>query len=160
MGSLSEFSLATRLFLRAYPWRRIDPVPWTPLPRPLAACRVALVTSAGLVAPGQAPFDASRRGGDPSFREISAETPVRRLLDAHRSRSFDHAPMRDDPNLAFPLDRLHELAREGRIGSVNHRHLSFMGSLTAVGHFVRDTAPAAARLLVADAVDVALLVPV
>ncbi len=28
MGSLNEFSLRTQLFLRAYRWRRIDPVPW------------------------------------------------------------------------------------------------------------------------------------
>jgi hypothetical protein len=35
-----------------------------------------------------------------------------------------------------------------------------MGSLTATAVFVRDTAPTAARLLVADGVDVALLVPV
>ena len=36
MGELSEFQTGMRLFLRAYPWRRIDPVPWAPLPRPLA----------------------------------------------------------------------------------------------------------------------------
>ncbi len=40
------------------------------------------------------------------------------------------------------------------------RHLSFMGSVTAPGRLVRDTAPRAAELLVEDRVDVALLVPV
>ncbi|MEA2325285.1 MAG: D-proline reductase (dithiol) PrdB, partial [Thermoanaerobaculia bacterium] len=65
-----------------------------------------------------------------------------------------------DPNLAFPLDRLHELERDGRIGRVNKRHLSFMGSITAPGRLIRDSAPAAAELLVADGVDIALLVPV
>jgi D-proline reductase (dithiol) PrdB len=68
--------------------------------------------------------------------------------------------MRRDPNLALPIDRLRELSEAGRIGAVNRRHLSFMGSLTATGAFVRDTAPAAAKLLVEDGVDVALLVPV
>jgi D-proline reductase (dithiol) PrdB len=53
-----------------------------------------------------------------------------------------------------------ELAAQDGIGSVNHRHLSFMGSITAPGRLVRDPAPAAARLLVQDQVDVALLVPV
>ena len=52
------------------------------------------------------------------------------------------------------------MAAEGRIGEVNHRHLSFMGSITAPGRLVRDHAPEAARLLVSDGVDVALLVPV
>jgi D-proline reductase (dithiol) PrdB len=160
MGVLSEFSLATRLFLRAYRWRRIDPVPWTPLERPLAHCRLALVSSAGLVTPGQAPFDGSVRGGDPSFREIPADADPRSLCDTHRSESFDHAGIAADANLALPLERVRELAASGRIGSVNRRHLSFMGSITAPGRLVRDTAPAAARSLVDDGVDVALLVPV
>lgn len=160
VGDLSEFPLKLRLFLKAYRWRRIDPVPWTPLAKPLSDCRVALVSSAGFVTPEQKPFDETRRGGDPSFRVIPSDVDIRVLRDTHRSESFDHSGMRDDPNLAFPLDRLRELAQDGRIGSVNSRHISFMGSLTATGAFVRDTAPAAARLLVADSVDVALLVPV
>jgi hypothetical protein len=48
----------------------------------------------------------------------------------------------------------------GRLGSLNHRHLSWMGSITAVGRLVRESAPAAAQLLVEDRVDAALLVPV
>jgi D-proline reductase (dithiol) PrdB len=160
MGDLSEFALPTRLFLRAYRWRRIDPVPWTPLERPLAHCRLALVSSAGLVTPGQPPFDEAVRGGDPSFREIPADADPRSLIDTHRSESFDHAGIAADANLALPLERVRELAASGRIGSVNRRHLSFMGSITAPGRLVRDTAPAAARALVDDGVDVALLVPV
>ena len=160
VGNLSEFSLKVRLFLKAYRWRRIEPVPWTPLSRPLASCRVALVSSAGFVLPGQEPFDESHRGGDPSFREIPSDARVETLRDAHRSESFDHAAMLRDPNLAFPIDRLREIEESGRIGSVNRRHLSFMGSLTATGRLVSETAPAAARLLAGDGVDVALLVPV
>jgi D-proline reductase (dithiol) PrdB len=121
---------------------------------------VALVGSAGFVLPAQDPFDDSVRGGDTSFRVIPAETDVRTLVDTHRSETFDHAPMRADPNLAFPLDRLRELASDGVIGSVAPRHLSFMGSITAPGRLVRDSAPEAARLLVADGVEAALLVPV
>jgi len=160
MGDLSEFSLKVQLFLKAYRWRRIDPVPWTPLGKPLSACRVALVSSAGFVLPGQQPFDGKKRGGDPTFREIPATVDVARLVDTHRSESFDHSGMRSDSNLVLPIDRLDELARAGRIRTANGRHLSFMGSLTATGAFVKDTAPAAARLLVEDGVDVALLVPV
>lgn len=160
MGELAEFPLSLRLFLKAYPWRRIDPVPWTPLRKPLSECRLALVTSAGLVTPEQEPFSEAVRGGDPSFREIASDTDLSRLIDCHRSRSFDHAGMQADPNLVFPLDRVRELAAAGRIGSVNRRHLSFMGSITAPGRLTRHTAPEAVQRLVADAVDVALLVPV
>ena len=82
------------------------------------------------------------------------------MVDTHRSESFDHSGLREDPNVAFPIDRVRELVERGRIGSVNHRHLSFMGSITAPGRLVRYTGPEAARRLVADGVDVALLVPV
>ena len=57
MGSIDEFSLGLRLILKAYPWRRIEPVPWTPLSKPLSSCRLALVSSAGVGAPGEQQFD-------------------------------------------------------------------------------------------------------
>ena len=160
MGDLNEFTLPVKLFLKSYPWRRIDPVPWTPLRKALSECRIALVTSAGFAAPGQDAFDESKRGGDVSFREIPADVDLKSLIDCQRSESFDHDGMRRDPNLALPLDRIKELAASGRIGSVNRRHLSFMGSITAPGPLLRETAPAAARVLAGDGVDVALLVPV
>ncbi|MGD9225165.1 MAG: glycine/sarcosine/betaine reductase selenoprotein B family protein [Desulfobacterales bacterium] len=160
MGDLSEFTLKYKLFLKAYPWRRIEPVPWVPLKKPLKDSRAAVVCSAGLVQPGQEPFDDSMRGGDCSFREIPADTDLSALIDTHRSDLYDHSGLRQDPNLVFPLVRLQELVRGGRIGSLNHRHLSFMGSLTALGRLRKKTAPAAVRKLVEDGVDIALLVPV
>jgi D-proline reductase (dithiol) PrdB len=160
MGDIGEFSLPIRLFLHAYRWRRIDPVPWTPLRKPLGQSRFALVSSAGFVLPSQKPFDESIAGGDVSFREIPNDTAVRQLIDCHRSESFDHAALQLDPNLAFPLDRVHELEQSGRIGPINRRHLSFMGSITAPGRLVKQTAPEAAAWLREDGVDVALVVPV
>ena len=160
MGNLSEFPLKYKLFLKVYPWRRIDPVPWTPLKKPLKDSRAAVVSSAGLVRPDQEPFDDAIRGGDYSFREIPAATDISTLVDTHRSDLYDHSGLRQDPNLAFPLDRLRELVTSGRIGSLNQRHLSFMGSITAPGRLVKKTAPLAVRKLVEDGVDVALLVPV
>jgi D-proline reductase (dithiol) PrdB len=160
LGELGEFSLKHRIFLRSYPWRRIDPVPWAQLRRPLASCRLALVSTAGFVLPDQERFDEAKRGGDPSFREIPSDIGVAALVDTHRSETFDHTAMCRDPNLAFPIDRARELAERGRIGSVNRRHLSFMGGITAPGRLIKHSAPEAARTLAADGVDVALLVPV
>ncbi len=160
MGDFGEFSLLIRGYLKAYRWRRVDPVPWVPLQKPLSECRLALVSTAGFVLPDQEPFDESVRGGDVSFREISSETPVAELIDTHDSDSFDHTGMGRDPNLAFPIDRIRELVASGRIGSVADLHLSFMGAITSPGRLVRDTAPQAAQLLVDQRVDIALLVPV
>lgn len=160
MGDINEFSLPIRLFLRGYRWRRIDPVPWSPLRKPLAESNVAIVTTAGLVLPGQPPFDEHVRGGDSSFRVIPDDADVRTLIDTHRSETYDHAGIAADANLAFPLERLHELARDGVVGRANRRHLSFMGSITATARLVNESAPEAARLLAEDGVDAALLVPV
>ena len=160
MGDLSEFPLKYKLFLKAYPWRRIDPIPWVPLKKPLKDCRLALVSSSGFITADQAPFDESIRGGDFSFREIPTDTDMTALTDTHRSNVFDHAGIRQDPNLAFPISRTRELVQMGRIGALNHRHLSFMGSITAPGRMVKQTAPQAADLLAGDKVDVALLIPV
>ena len=160
MSELSELPLKYRLFLKAYPWRRIDPVPWQPLQKPLKDCRLALVSSSGFITADQAPFDETIRGGDYSFREIRSDVVVNRLIDSHRSGSFDHSGIRKDPNLALPISRLQELEKEGRIASLNHRHLSFMGSITAPGRLLKKTLPGALKLLKDDAVDVALLVPV
>lgn len=160
MGDLSEFPLKWRIFLRTYPWRRIDPVPFSPLRKPLTEARVALVSSAGFVLPGQEPFDDRMKGGDPTFREIDGDADVTQFIETHRSELFDHEGIRKDPNLAFPLDRMRELARSGAIGSLNTRHFSVMGSITAPGRMLQSSAPEIARRLCEDGVDVALLVPV
>lgn len=160
MGDFSEFSLPIRLFLKAYSWHRIDPIPFAKLAKPLAECRLALVSSAGFIAPGQPAFDASVKGGDTSFREIPDDVRTAELVESHRSETFDHSGIRRDPNLAFPIDRIREMAGEGRIGSVNRRHLSFMGSITAPLRLIRESAPRMATVLAEDGVDAALLVPV
>lgn len=160
MADLDQLPLSARVFLKAYRWRRIDPVPFAPLRRPLAEAKVAIVSSAGLVPPDQPPFDNDVRGGDWSHREIASSIDVSTLVDAHRSRSYDHAGVHADPNLAFPLDRLHELAADGVIGAVNHRHFSFMGSITAPGRLMSRSAPVVADALAADHVDAVLLVPI
>ena len=160
VGNLGEFPFWMRMRLKTYRWRRIDPVPWTPLQKPLDQCRLALVSSAGLVLPEQERFIESRRGANPGFREIPAEVDVSTLVDTHSSKAFDHTALRRDPNLAFPIDRVRELARAGRIAAVAPRHLSFMGGLTAPKRFLRESVPEMTRLLVDDRVDAALLVPI
>ncbi|HEX8616339.1 MAG TPA: glycine/sarcosine/betaine reductase selenoprotein B family protein [Thermoanaerobaculia bacterium] len=160
MAELADLPLSVRLFLKAYPWRRIDPVPSAPLAKPLTTARIALVSTAGLVLPGQPRFDDDVKGGDSSSREVAFDADPATLIDAHRSKSYDHAGVRRDANLAFPIGRLRELADDGEIGGVNHRHFSFMGSITAPGQLMRDSAPSVAEALAGDRVDAVLLVPI
>jgi len=175
LDDLSDFPFKYRLFLKTYRWRCIDPVPWTPLKKPLSDCRLIVLSSAGMVTPDQKPFDNAIRGGDPGIREIPADVDVSTLIETHRSKAFDHTGIKQDPNLAFPIDRpgitqypnlacpverLRELTKAGRIGSLNHRHLSLMGSITAPGRLIKKTMPPVVSQLVLDGVDIALLIPV
>ncbi len=160
MADLSELPFKYRLFVKTYRWRRIDPVPWTALKKPLSECRLVLVSSAGMVTSDQKPFDNAIRGGDPSIREVPVDVDVSTLVETHRSAAFDHRGIRQDPNLAFPIDRLRELTEAGRIGSLSPGHLSLMGSVTAPGRLIKKTLPLVVPRLISDGVDIALLIPV
>ncbi len=155
-----ELPLWERTLIASYHWRRVTPVPGSALRKPLRDCRVALVTTAGLLTPGTPPFDLGRLGGDPTFRVIPADADVSALELHHRSQAFDRRAVAADANVAFPLDRLRACADAGEVGEVAPRHLSFMGSITAPARLKKEHAPAAAALLVEDAVDIALLAPV
>jgi D-proline reductase (dithiol) PrdB len=160
VAELTDLPLHYRTFMRAYRWRRIEPLPFARPDVPLDRARLALVTSAGLTAPGDTPFDPKIKGGDSSYRWLPADVDPRLLVESHRSESWDHEGFARDPNVACPIERLRELDTAGVIGEINRRHASIMGSVTAPGRLIRDTAPAIAEALVADGVDVALLVPV
>lgn len=160
MAKTSELTLKTRLFLKTYRWRKVDPLPWAPLTKPLNQCRIGLVSSAGFVPPGATPFDESHRGGDPSWRRVRADVDPTRLTDSHRSEAFDHKGMEADPDLAFPLTRVRELEEAGVIGGLVDEHVSIMGSITATGPLVRDTLPAVAEHFAEQGADLVLLVPV
>lgn len=122
---------------------------------PLAQARVAIVTTAGLRPDGHGTWNEGQ-----GFVALDARS--RELTLAHVSINFDRSGLMADLNVAYPADRLDELARDGTIGSVATNHLSFMGAqpdhtLTTLR---LDTGPAAARRLLDDGVDVVLLTPV
>ncbi len=160
MPDFSELPLRYQAAIAVYPWRRIDPVPWAVLARPLSQSRVALVTSAGLYRPGTDKPFAKSLGGDTSHRVIPDDVDVQSLAIGQTSDAFDRAPMQADRNVGLPLDRLHELVNAGVVGSAAPRHVSINGAITAAGRLVRGTGPRVADLLRADQVDAALFVPV
>jgi len=129
--------------------------PWT-TPTPLSEARVAIVTTAGLRADGQAGWNP----GDLGFTVLP--DGARDISMVHASSNFDRAGFLADINVVFPVDRLRELADRGVIGSVAPRHLSFMGATggQTMTTLLIDTGPAAAKLLREDGVDVVLLTPV
>jgi D-proline reductase (dithiol) PrdB len=134
-----------------------DSVAWVPMTKPLAACRVALVTTAGAHLKTQPAHDLLAHAGDPTFREIPGDTRATDLAVDHAH--YDTTDANADPNCVFPIDRLHELAAAGVVGSVAPMHYGFMGFIPD-GRLLRDTtAPIVADLLVAQEVDAVVLTP-
>jgi len=145
----------SRTAMARQPVPHFETTSWSPLRRPLAASRVAIVTTAGLYIDG----DTGWKRGDESYRVLPAGDADVRL--GHQSANFDRSGFLADVNVAYPIDRIAEMSAEGVIGSLGPRNLSFMGAQGATLETVRlDSGPAAAKLLLGDGVDVVVLTPV
>jgi hypothetical protein len=143
-----------------YRWAHFDDVPFTPLARPLADARLALITTAGL-------FDANRGGyrfgpthsaAAKFFAVYSAPTdPVPELGIAHLAYDRVHA-VAEDLNTWFPLAQLHRAVESGRLGALTPR---FHGVPTNRSQraTIHTDAPEVLRRCQEDGADVALLVP-
>jgi D-proline reductase (dithiol) PrdB len=163
IDSYRFLDFASRQIMKAWAARQ-EPgvIPFTPLPRPLRECTVALLSTAGVARRDDRPFDqdGERRDpwwGDPSFRVIPFGTTERdvRLYHLHIDPRFGEA----DLDVVLPMRRLDELAREGVVGRPAGSHYSTMGYILNAEVLVEETAPAIARRMRADGVDAAALVP-
>ena len=139
------------------------PIPWTPLPRPLAECTVALISTAGVALNADQPFDqdGERRNpwwGDPSYRVLPATATERDVTVYHLH--IDPRFAQADLNCILPLRRLAELAAEGVVGHAAPRAYSFMGYTVQPEQLLAESLPAIVQHLRADGADAAVLVPV
>ncbi len=112
MVRIKDMPLALKLFMKTYPWRNVGEITSAHRTKPLSDCTVAIVSSAGMVTPGDKPFAQKIKGGDWSWRTVLPNCDVQTLEDHHNSDSFDHSGIAADGNMGFPLDRLHELAND------------------------------------------------
>jgi D-proline reductase (dithiol) PrdB len=149
-----------RRFLAGYrPRLSVGAIPWTPLRKPLAACRLALVTTAGVHHPGQHPFDMGDPDGDPSYRVLDGATITADYRITHDY--YDHRDADRDLNVVLPLARLREFVQQGGVGCLADNHYSFMGHIVGrhLPTLLEQSAPQVARLLAAEGVDIVLLTP-
>ncbi len=124
-------------------------------PPPLADCRVAIITTAGLHLASQDTFELR----DTGYRVLPGNVTARDLVMSHSSVNFDRTGFQQDLNVIFPIDRLRECAASGRVGSLANYHYALMGAGWEP-HEIEVTANAIAGFLKEDAVNAALLVPV
>ena len=90
------------------PCPTFNAAPWVTGP-PLAQRKVALISTAGLHRRGDRPISP----GSPDYRLIPADTRSTELVMSHVSTNYDRTGFQMDWNVAFPLDRLRELAESG-----------------------------------------------
>jgi D-proline reductase (dithiol) PrdB len=143
-----------------YRWAHYVDAPFHPLRKPLAHCRVALITTA-------APFDPAKGDQGPGAK-YNGGAKFYSVYDGDASKTHDlrishiaydrvHTTA-DDSGTWFPLPQLQRLASERRIGDVAPR---FFGAPTNRSHRVtlETDAPEILARCRADQVDAAVLVP-
>ena len=156
MPRLDQLSEVQRQSALYFPCMEHDDAPWAAMAKELSQSKLTLVTSAGLHLRGDRPF----RGGDASYRVIPSSSKAADIIESHTSIGFDHSGIYRDINLAFPIDRLRELAGQGTIGSLADDYYSFMGAQRDPRKIIEESGPEVARILRSQGVEVALLVPV
>ncbi len=140
------------------------PIPWTPVTRPLADSKVALLSTAGLSMKDDVPFDmemerANPTRGDSSWRKLSVRATSADILANHLH--IDTSYILRDLNVALPVDRLHALVEDGVVGSLADTHYSTMGYQgSSTRELEQKSAPEIAEHMKGQEVDLALLAPV
>lgn len=136
-------------FERPYRWAQHGAAPFTPLPKPLAECTLAIVTTAALYA---------REESDPRYvASAPVDDPPERLFADDLSWDKKATHMADRGSY-LPLDPLRELVAEGRLGALAPR---FHCAPTEYSQRrTRDVdAPELAKRCREDGADIVLLVP-
>ncbi len=143
-----------------YRWAHYAAVPFAPLAKPLAACRIGLVTTAAPYQPGKgdqgpgAPYNAAAKFYTVYSGDTAADHDLR---IAHVAYDRIHTSA-EDSNTWFPLPALRRLAAGGRIGELAPR---FHGLPTNRSHrtTLEQDCPELLSRLREDRVDVVILVP-
>jgi hypothetical protein len=142
-----------------YRWAHFADVPFTRLTRPLAECRVGLVTTSEMVIRGRE-SELEHVENDPTRPGYSlpTATPVTELYS--RKASYDkHATTLDDVDAYLPLTHLRRLVEERRIGGLAPR-FQVVHSQYSQRRTLSVDAPRVLAELHEDRVDVAVLTAV
>jgi hypothetical protein len=106
-----------------YRWAHYAEVPFQPLLKPLAACRVALITTAAPYRPelGDQGPGAPYNAGAKFYSVYSGDSAIDHDLRISHLAYDRTRTTAEDPNTWFPLAQLRRCAAAGRIGAVAPR---------------------------------------
>ena len=139
-----------------YQWLESQNAPaWTPLTKPLSDSKVGLICTGGIYAAGQTAFHFK---DDTTYRAISTDVDVEDLRATHFA--YDLTDARKDINVVFPVEQLRTMVDEGVIDSMATAAYTLMGGIYSTRRVREELIPALVDRVLADEVDVVLLVPV
>ena len=182
LGDTLDDGSADRLIAHAVAWqvrayagegsKTYDDGPFTPLRKPLAQSRIALMASSGHFVAGHdpQPFGVENMSqeeacerimdfirSEPRLSTIPAGTPREQLRARHGG--YDVRAAQADPNTVLPHEIMLELAGEGRFGELASDVYSFVGACSQ-RRLLNKTGPQWVKLFQERGVDAAVLVPV
>lgn len=150
-------------YYQGLPAQREEPIPFTPLDKPLSECRFALVTTAGIHDKTKdPPFDMEREKreplwGDRTYRRISRDARQEDIGASHLH--INNRDILQDVNIVLPVHRFLEMESEGVIGSLAPTSYSFMGYQPDTSEWRERYGREVASLMKDEAVDAVLLTP-
>lgn len=137
-------------FEKAYAWAHFDDIPFTPLDKPVSESTLVLITTMALHDRGASDVRHVASGS-------TRETPARLFGD---DLSWDRtATHLEDRESYFPIDALHELVHQGRVGTLAERFHCAPTEYSQRRTRQAD-APEILKRCREDGADVALLVPI
>ena len=145
---------------RPYRWAQFANVPFTPLARPLSACRVTLVTTAAPYQPDKgdqgpgAPYNAAAKFF--SVYSVGTDEEVNPRI-SHVGYDRQHTTA-EDPNTWFPLRQMQLAVAAGRIGAVTPRFHGLPTNRSQKTTMEKDCPELLSRVQ-KDGADAAVLVP-
>jgi D-proline reductase (dithiol) PrdB len=139
-----------------------DPIPWTPMSKPLIKVTVALVTSAGISLKSDPPFDMEREKrepiwGDRSFRIIPRGTTEKDIDVNHLHINTTY--VKQDINVILPLARMAEFEQEKIIGRLAPTAYSFYGFQWQNTDFLKEAIEPISKRMKLEGVAAVLLTP-
>ena len=139
-----------------------DPIPFTPLRKPLSDSNIAAITTGGVHLTVDRPFDLERERrepawGDPSYRVLPADVETGDVAVSHLH--YNPADALADLDVVLPVPLLRRFAQNGIIRGVTRRHYSFMGFQLDPSELLDTYLPQVIDSLREDEADAVILTP-
>lgn len=155
MGDIAA-NAAKKGIIKPYGWYApSEPPAFVRLAKPLAQCRVGLISTSGCYIAGDRAYFGKE---DASSRTIPSDTPLSQLRFSHVTENY-LTDGRRDPSCLYPLETLRRLVADGIIGSLPDDVFSCMGANYSARTVLGNLAPSVAEKFAEQKVDAVLVVP-